>query len=68
MLRQTIRSGLTKVGDIGDMDSNSKRSVVVLLDGQRIIQILSSRRINGEDALFPQIFADFVLSFRDPSY
>lgn len=63
----TVKGGirLDEVRDVGNMDANFVRAVLVDLDGQSIVQVLRGIRINGEGTLPAEILAGLQLVVRD---
>ena len=54
-----------EVGDVSDVHAYIISAVVIGLDGQCVIKVLSSLGINGENALLTKILSDFILSLWD---
>ena len=50
--------GLDEIGNIGDVNTDVKGTVLVRCNGQRIIDVLGTTGVNGEEALGTQILAN----------
>lgn len=57
---------LTKVRDIGNMDPDLESPIFRFFDIKSIIQVFSSRWIDSEDSVRPQIVSRLELSLGDP--
>ena len=53
---------LDEVGDIRNVDSDIISAILVNLDGNGVIEVLSGLRIDGEGSLCTQISADLELA------
>jgi hypothetical protein len=51
--------------DIGDVNTDVVAPILIVLDGQRIVEVLGSFGIDGEDTLLTQIFSYFELTLRN---
>ena len=58
--------GLDKVGNVGDVNPNVIRAVLVDLNGESVVEILGSVGIDSEDTLATEILANLELMFRYP--
>ena len=56
---------LDEVGDIRNVDSDIVGAILVDLDGNGVIEVLSGLRIDGEGSLGTQISADLELAVRN---
>ena len=56
---------LDEVGDIRNVDSDIVGAILVDLDGNGVVEILSGLGIDGEGSLCTQIPADLELTVRD---
>lgn len=51
---------LYKVSDIGDVDSDFERPVLVLDDVERVVEIFGRLRVDGEDAVLAEVTANLA--------
>jgi hypothetical protein len=67
LLCVTVQSsvGLNEMRDIGDVNTDVVAPILIVLDGQRIVEVLGSFGIDGEDTLLTQIFSYFELTLRN---
>ena len=57
--------GFDEVGDVGNVHADIVCTVVISLDGKRIVKILSVNWIDGKDTLATKVFADIKFSLGD---